>query len=97
MLYPSSLVARVTKIETICYQKWLTLAQRHEIGKKEAEIGFTLAISQPSRSSESPLCDNSTITFTGRPQPIMLKNLFIMLLSSAQKIAHYAQYYAHKY
>ena len=52
-LYPSSLVAKVTKIETICYQKWLTLAQRHEIGKKGAEIGVTLAISQPSRPSES--------------------------------------------
>ena len=34
-------------------QKWLTLAQRHEIGMKGAEIGVTLAISQPSRSSES--------------------------------------------
>ena len=31
------------------------------------------------------------------PRPIMLKILPIMLLSSAQKIAHYAQYYAHKY
>ena len=30
-----------------------------------------------------------------RPRPIMLKSLPIMLLSSAQKIAHYAQYYAH--
>ena len=53
-LYPSSLVAiavynaEVTKIETICYQKWLTLAPRHEIGKKGAEIGVMLAISQPS-------------------------------------------------
>ena len=34
-----------------------------------------------------------------RPQPIMLKILPIMLLSStsAQKIAYYAQYYARKY
>ena len=32
-----------------------------------------------------------------RPQPIMLKILPIMLLSSAQKIAHCALYYAHKY
>ena len=30
-----------------------------------------------------------------RPQPIMLKIFLIMLLSSAQKITHYAQYYAH--
>ena len=30
-----------------------------------------------------------------RPQPIMLKILLIMLLSSAHKITHYAQYYAH--
>ena len=54
-LYPSSLVAselyitaEVSKTKTICYQKWLTLAQRHEIGKKGAEIGAMLAISQPS-------------------------------------------------
>ena len=53
-LYPSSLVAtelyintEVTKIKMVCYQKWLTLAQRHEIGKKGAEIGVMLAISQP--------------------------------------------------
>ena len=56
-LYPLSLFAKVTKIETICYQKWLTLAQRHEIGKKGAEIGVRigvmLTISQPSRPSES--------------------------------------------
>ena len=32
-----------------------------------------------------------------RPRPIMLKILPIMLLSSPQKIAHYAQYYARKY
>ena len=32
-----------------------------------------------------------------RPQPIMLKFLPIMLLSSAQKVTHYAQYYAHNY
>ena len=31
----------------------------------------------------------------GRLRPIMLKNLPIMLLSIAQKIAHYAQNYAH--
>ena len=31
-----------------------------------------------------------------RPRPIMLKILPIMLLSSAQKIAHSAQYYADK-
>ena len=30
-----------------------------------------------------------------RLRPIMLKNLPIMLLSIAQKIAHYAQNYAH--
>ena len=30
-----------------------------------------------------------------RPQPIMLKFLPIVLLSSAQKITHYAQKYAH--
>ena len=29
-------------------------------------------------------------------RPIMLKNLHIMLLSVAQKVAHYAQNYAHK-
>ena len=29
--------------------------------------------------------------------PIMLKFLPIMLLSSAQKLAHYARYYAHNY
>ena len=52
-LYPSSLVAKVIKIETVCYQKWLTLAQRHEIGKKGAEIGVMLVISQPSQPSES--------------------------------------------
>jgi len=32
-----------------------------------------------------------------RPQPIMLKFLPIMFLSSAQKVTHYAQYYAHNY
>ena len=52
-LYPLSLVAKVIQIETVCYQKWLTLAQRHEIGKKGAEIGVTLVISQPSQPSES--------------------------------------------
>ena len=31
-----------------------------------------------------------------RPQPIMLKILPIMLLSSAQKLTHYAQCYAHE-
>jgi len=35
--------------------------------------------------------------FTTRPRPIMLKFLPIMLLSSAQKVTHYAQYYAHNY
>jgi len=34
---------------------------------------------------------------SNRPQPIMLKFLPIMLLSSAQKLTHYAQYYAHNY
>ena len=52
-LHPSSLVAKVTKTEAFCYQKWLTLAQRHEIGKKGTEIGVMLAISQPSRPNES--------------------------------------------
>jgi len=32
-----------------------------------------------------------------RPRPIMLKFLPIMLLSSAQKVTYYAQYYAHNY
>jgi len=32
-----------------------------------------------------------------RSRPIMLKILPIMLLSSAQKVIHYAQYYAHNY
>jgi len=32
-----------------------------------------------------------------RPRPIMLKFLPIMLLSSAQKVTHYVQYYAHNY
>ena len=32
-----------------------------------------------------------------KPQPIMLKYLPIMLLSNAQKIAYYAQYYVHDY
>ena len=36
-------------------------------------------------------------TITSRPRPIMLKILPIMLLSRAQEIAHYAQYYTHKY
>ena len=36
-------------------------------------------------------------TALARPWLIMLKILPIMLLSSAQKIAHYAQQYAHKY
>ena len=31
-----------------------------------------------------------------RPWPIMLEILPIMFLSSAQEIAHYAQYYAHE-
>ena len=31
---------------------------------------------------------------SSRPRPIMLK-IIIMLLSSAQKFTHYAQYYAH--
>ena len=31
------------------------------------------------------------------PQPIMLKVLPIMLLSGAQKVTHYAQYYACNY
>ena len=31
-----------------------------------------------------------------RPRPIMLKILPIMFLSSAQKLAYYAQYYAHE-
>ena len=52
-LYPSSLVAKVTKTEAFSYQKWSTLAQRHEIGKKGTEIGVTLAIFQPSRPNES--------------------------------------------
>ena len=30
-----------------------------------------------------------------RPRPIMLNILPLTLLSSAQKLAHYAQYYAH--
>ena len=49
--------------------------------------------------SAHPFCqefDGCSLT-SGRPWPIMLKVLPIMLLSSAQKIAHYAQYYAHKY
>ena len=37
----------------IYYQKWLTLAQWHEIGNKGAEIGVMFAISQPSWASES--------------------------------------------
>jgi len=32
-----------------------------------------------------------------RPRTIMLKFLPIMLLSSAQKVTHYAQYYGHNY
>ena len=32
-----------------------------------------------------------------KPRPIVLNVLPIMLLSSAQKVAYYAQYYAHKY
>ena len=35
------------------------------------------------------------VLITSRLRPIMLKNLPIMLLSIAQKIAHYAQNYAH--
>ena len=31
--------------------KWLTIAQRYEIGKKGAEIRVTLAISQPLQPS----------------------------------------------
>ena len=38
-----------------------------------------------------------SIKSANRPRPIMLKILPIVLLSRAQKIAHYAQYYAHKY
>ena len=34
---------------------------------------------------------------TGKPWPIMLNFLPIMLLSSAQNFAYYAQYYAHDY
>jgi len=37
------------------------------------------------------------IGFSCRPRPIMLKFLPIMLLSSAQKVTHYAQYCAHNY
>ena len=33
----------------------------------------------------------------GRPRPITLKILPIMLVSSAQKVTHYAQKYAHHY
>ena len=44
------------------------------------------------------LCDAIYwVDTVARPRPIMLKILPIMLLSSAQKIAHYAQYYARKY
>ena len=49
------------------------------------------------------LCKGSSSTagmlkrFADRPRPVILKILPIMLLSSAQKIAHYAQYYARKY
>ena len=50
---PLSCNAEVTKIETVCYQKWLTLGQRYKIGKKGAQIGVMLAISQPLRPSES--------------------------------------------
>ena len=32
-----------------------------------------------------------------KPLPIVLKILFIMILSNAQKIAYYAQYYAYSY
>jgi len=32
-----------------------------------------------------------------RPRPTMLKFLPIMLLSSVQKVTHYAQYYVHNY
>ena len=32
-----------------------------------------------------------------KPRPIMLNYLPIMLLSSAQKVVYYAQYYAHNY
>ena len=39
----------------------------------------------------------SCVCTKGKLWPIMLKILPIMLLSSAQKIAHYAQYYAKKY
>ena len=61
-LYPSSLVAKVTKTEAFCYQKWLTLAQRHKIGKKGTKIGVMLTISQP--HDQVNRRDNSTIIFT---------------------------------
>ena len=68
--YPSSLVAtelyintEVTKIEMICYQKWLALAQRHEIGIKGAEIGVTLTISQPRNQVNMWQHDNYTIIY----------------------------------
>ena len=32
-----------------------------------------------------------------KPRPVVLNVLPIMLLSSAEKVAYYAQYYAHKY
>ena len=35
--------------------------------------------------------------YTCKPQPIMLNLLPIMLLSIAQNVAYYAQYYAHNY
>ena len=42
-------------------------------------------------------CDNCVEGDDIKPRPIMLKILPIMLLSSAQKVTHYAQYYAHNY
>ena len=41
--------------------------------------------------------NRSKMCIPSGPRPIMLKILPIMLLSSAQKIVHYAQYYARKY
>ena len=42
---------------------------------------------------KTAICSILTI----KPQPIMLKFLPIMLLSNAQKVSFYAQYYAHDY
>ena len=69
-------------IKTVCYQKWLSLAQRYEIGKKGAEIDVTLAIFNPHDQVNRDQRDNFTmIYFTSVNENLtqFVKVLFVKL------------------